>query len=218
MLVRRLTRHSHAVTHPRASLCTHDPQQHRDGLSFQPSLTAMLRRSHPWGFHTALARASKNPLKQLDASTVETIMECLAPAKCPCKEVSCCNRCLPRGFYEMKSSELRTWGKLNNRPDLTLHADCVEGREKLDECFDEMENLRGMTPGWLDNKVENMWLYGATGCWPSHFGRFPPDGVFAEFERIKTAVALIEEGNEATARALWSNGAASDNDIDSDIG
>ena len=102
----------------------------------------------------------------------------------------------------MKSSELRAWADQNKRPDLFLHADCIAEREKLDQCGDDLNELRDKPlPEWLQNKIYVMWLYLKTGHW--NHGEFPCDGVFAEVDRIKSAVTLVEGGDEVAAVALW---------------
>ena len=93
----------------------------------------------------------------------------------------------------MKSAELRAYAAAHNRPDLALHADCVAERERLDSLSDDMEALDGFVRNLpllsdLKVKIHTVNLYLLTGDWEGHYP-YPEDGITAEVERLKAAVA-----------------------------
>ena len=58
---------------------------------------------------------------------------------CPCHERPIPDR--PYGFHSMSSVQMRVYGETHARPDIVLHADCVEQREKLDRLSDEFVSV-----------------------------------------------------------------------------
>ena len=109
---------------------------------------------------------------------------------CPCHERPIPNR--PVGFHSMGSSELRAYGEAHARPDIVLHADCVEQRERLDHISNDFAILcegsdLDRLPEELQEKVRTVNVFLMTGHWEGHYP-FPADGMIAEAERLMELV------------------------------
>ena len=146
----------------------------------------MTSRQYPFAPLGALVRCSKEAFPQLSEESVKLVKKYLTPTECPCKTTTI--KAPPAGFC-MTSSELQEWAERNKRPDMLLHVACVEEREKLDKCSDDLEHLLKFQRGVevdvvIRAKTVNFYLQ--TGCWENRY-EFPTDGVFAEVARLKAA-------------------------------
>ncbi len=95
---------------------------------------------------------------------------------------------------------MRAYGETHARPDIVLHADCVEQREKLDRLSDEFVSMCAgpdfySVPEELQEKVRTVNVYLLTGHWEGLYP-FPADGMFAEgarlMELVQTAVSAAD--------------------------
>ena len=107
----------------------------------------------------------------------------------------------------MSSVQMKAFGEENNRPDMVLHAVCVEQREKLNRLSDEFESLVQVfyfyqLPEELKMKIETVNLYFMTGHWEGNYP-FPNDGIVAESDRLKEA--LKEARHSSTSSESASN-------------
>ena len=142
-----------------------------------------------WGYVASLARVAKDPFPQLTTENLEKIKSFLTPTRCECWDIR--GKLDIPGFFRMTSCELRAWGKQHRRPDLVLHAGCVEEREKTESCGDTCkawdDEFGSRLGEELQAKVRDLWMYVYTGCWNA-LRPFPKGGFFAEFDRVETAV------------------------------
>jgi len=150
-------------------------------------LGAMASRQYPFAPLCALARCSKETLPRLSEENAKLVKKYLTPTECPCKTTIIKAR--PAHFFCMTSSELQEWAEQNKRPDMLLHVPCVEEREKLDKCSDDLERLLKFPRGVevdvvIRAKTVNFYLQ--TGCWENRY-EFPTDGIFAEVARLMAA-------------------------------
>lgn len=110
---------------------------------------------------------------------------------CPCHERPIPNR--PVGFHSMGSSEMRAYGEAHTRPDIVLHADCVEQRERLDHLSNDFAIMCGefsdlhRLPEELQEKIRTVNVFFMSGHWEGHYP-FPADGMIAEAERLMELV------------------------------
>ncbi len=139
---------------------------------------------------------------------IDLIKEFLTPIKCNCMWVTEYEKHRPEETVGMDASNLRAWARINKRPDLVLHADCVEEHEKLIQCGEDLKDMQEQNrdadlPPWLLEELSS-W------AWPAWIGRWPCDltcgaaHAISRVERIKAALAMIQDGkDEVDARALW---------------
>jgi len=153
-----------------------------------------------------LTRVAKDPFADLAPDATKTIKSYLAPTRCHCDRAfghTGDEYCSPRPMMckGMNSAELRAWGQDNDRMDMILHADCIEVRETFPEAEDYMfksSYLQDRVPRWLQSKIDDMAL--AMNAFPEEYNC---EDMVRHVVRFKTAEKLIEEGNEAAARALF---------------
>jgi hypothetical protein len=108
----------------------------------------------------------------------------------------------PLGFHGMSSVQMRAYGEANDRPDIVMHADCVEQREKLDRLSDEFEELDRLAyrlnlPQELKEKISRVNVFLLSGEWYDSYP-FPEDGIFAEGDRLREAFRTARGAESST--------------------
>ena len=117
---------------------------------------------------------------------------------CPChaRPIGCC-RNNPPNFFEMTSTEMRSYGEANNRPDLVIHSACIEHMERWNALSDEFEGLvqchdYGTFPLVLREKIRTVNTFLLSSWWSEYYP-FPEDDIFEEGRRLKEEVEAARE-------------------------
>ena len=99
---------------------------------------ALSRRLHPFFAFQHLAAVSKKGRLATWGDAGKLITEYLVGTRCVCSSATryyrnwsiIYRRNWDHPTWYMKSADLRAWAEKHNRPDMFLHADCIEHKEK----------------------------------------------------------------------------------------